>query len=57
MIKSSPFGAFKYDFKDEAEAYAGSKVVVVGVPYDGTTTFQTRRQKRAKQYLTRLSKP
>jgi len=40
MIKSSPFGAFKYDFRDENEAYAGSKVVVVGVPYDGTTTFQ-----------------
>jgi len=37
---SSPFGAFKYDFKDEAEAYSASKVVVVGVPYDGTTTFQ-----------------
>ncbi|GJQ59528.1 MAG: agmatinase [Candidatus Scalindua sp. AMX11] len=37
---SSPFGAFKCNFKDEAEAYSASKVVVVGVPYDGTTTFQ-----------------
>ena len=41
MISSSPFGAFKYDFKDETEAYERSKVVIVGVPYDGTATFQS----------------
>ena len=41
MISSAPFGAFKYDFKDEAEAYERSKVVIVGVPYDGTATFQS----------------
>lgn len=41
MIGSAPFGAFKYDFKDEAEAYEKSKVVVIGVPYDGTASFQT----------------
>lgn len=40
ILGASPFGAFKYSYKDEDEAYAGSKVVVVGVPYDGTTTFQ-----------------
>ncbi len=40
MIGSSPFGAFKYDFKDENEAYERSKVVILGVPYDGTATFQ-----------------
>jgi agmatinase len=41
MISSTPFGAFKYDFKDETEAYEKSKVVVMGVPYDGTATFQS----------------
>ena len=40
MLSSSPFGAFKYDFKDETEAYERSKVVILGVPYDGTATFQ-----------------
>jgi agmatinase len=40
MISCAPFGAFKYDFKDETEAYERSKVVIVGVPYDGTATFQ-----------------
>ena len=40
MLISAPFGAFKYDFKDETEAYERSKVVIVGVPYDGTATFQ-----------------
>ncbi len=41
IINSSPFGAFKYDFKDDTEAYDRSKVVIVGVPYDGTATFQS----------------
>jgi agmatinase len=41
ILSSSPFGAFKYDFKDETEAYEGSKVVILGVPYDGTATFQS----------------
>lgn len=40
ILSSSPFGAFKYDFKDETEAYERSKVVILGVPYDGTATFQ-----------------
>ncbi len=40
MLSSAPFGAFKYDFKDEIEAYERSKVVILGVPYDGTATFQ-----------------
>lgn len=41
MIRSTPFGAFKYNFKDETEAYEKSKVVITGVPYDGTVTFQS----------------
>ena len=41
MISSTPFGAFKYDFKDETEAYEKSKVVIMGVPYDGTVSFQS----------------
>lgn len=41
MIRSTPFGAFKYNFKDETEAYEESKVVITGVPYDGTVTFQS----------------
>ncbi len=45
ILSSSPFGAFKYDFKDEAEAYEKSKVVIVGVPYDGTATFQSGARK------------
>ncbi|ODS31397.1 MAG: arginase [Candidatus Scalindua rubra] len=41
LLSSAPFGAFKYDFKDETEAYERSKVVILGVPYDGTATFQS----------------
>jgi agmatinase len=41
MIRSTPFGAFKYNFKDETEAYEESKVIITGVPYDGTVTFQS----------------
>ncbi|OHB90167.1 MAG: agmatinase [Planctomycetes bacterium RIFCSPHIGHO2_02_FULL_40_12] len=40
-MSSTPFGAFKYDFKDETEAYEKSKVVIMGVPYDGTVSFQS----------------
>jgi agmatinase len=40
ILSSASFGAFKYDFKDETEAYERSKVVILGVPYDGTATFQ-----------------
>lgn len=40
ILCSAPFGAFKYDFKDETEAYERARVVIVGVPYDGTATFQ-----------------
>ena len=39
-MSSAPFGAFKYNFKNEEEAYERSKVVILGVPYDGTVTFQ-----------------
>ncbi|MFQ5963025.1 MAG: agmatinase [Candidatus Scalinduaceae bacterium] len=40
ILCSAPFGAFPYNFKEETEAYDKSKVVILGVPYDGTATFQ-----------------
>jgi len=40
MIRSAPFGDFEYDFNDDRDAYEKSNVVITGVPYDGTTTFQ-----------------
>lgn len=40
ILSSASFGAFKYGFRDEAEAYEKSGVVIMGVPYDGTATFQ-----------------
>lgn len=41
LLNASPFGAFKYDFRDDAEAYEKSNAIIMGVPYDGTVTFQT----------------
>lgn len=40
LIKSAPFGDFKYDQKDDQQIYKDSKVVIIGVPYDGTATYQ-----------------
>jgi agmatinase len=51
MISSSPFGAFKYDFKNETEAYERSKVVILGVPYEGTATFQPGARKGPNSIL------
>ena len=56
MISSAPFGAFKYNYKDETEAYERSKVVIIGIPYDGTTTFQPGAKKWSKSYYGRCSK-
>ncbi len=51
ILSAAPFGAFKYDFKDETEAYEGSKVVILGVPYDGTATFQSGARKGPNSIL------
>ncbi|MGQ3684209.1 MAG: agmatinase [Candidatus Loosdrechtia sp.] len=41
ILGSQQFGAFPYKFKNEHDAYKRSKVILVGVPYDGTATYQT----------------
>src|SRR3989337_1182407 len=41
VLGSLQFGAFPYDFKSESEAYKKSRVVIMGVPFDGTATYQT----------------
>ncbi|MDN3514453.1 MAG: agmatinase [Candidatus Brocadia sp.] len=41
MLSSSQFGAFPYSFKNENDAYKGCNVVIVGVPFDGTATYQS----------------
>ncbi|MDO8140818.1 MAG: agmatinase [Candidatus Brocadiales bacterium] len=41
VLGSLQFGAFPYDFKSDSEAYKKSKVVLMGVPFDGTATYQT----------------
>ena len=40
VLSSLQFGAFPYNFKSEGDAYKHSKVVIMGVPFDGTTTYQ-----------------
>ena len=40
VISSLPFGAFPYNFKNDSEAYRRSSIVVMGVPFDGTATYQ-----------------
>lgn len=40
-LNSLQFGAFPYDYQDDNEAYKNSKVVILGVPFDGTATYQT----------------
>lgn len=39
LIKSSQFGDFKYDQRDDQQIYKDSRVVIIGVPYDGTATY------------------
>ncbi|MBI2470609.1 MAG: agmatinase [Planctomycetes bacterium] len=41
VLGSLQFGAFPYDFKSDSEAYKKSRVVIMGVPFDGTATYQT----------------
>ena len=40
VLGSLQFGAFPYDFKSDSEAYKKSNVVIMGVPFDGTATYQ-----------------
>ena len=40
-LSSLQFGAFPYSFKSDSDAYRGSKVVIMGVPFDGTATYQS----------------
>lgn len=41
VLSSLQFGAFPYDFKNDIEAYKRTKVTIVGVPFDGTATYQS----------------
>lgn len=41
ILSSLQFGAFSYDFQNENDSYKNSKVVIIGVPFDGTATYQT----------------
>ncbi len=41
VLNSQQFGAFPYDFKNENDAYKRSKIIIMGVPFDGTATYQT----------------
>lgn len=40
LIKSSRFGDFPYNEDSEQELYKKSKVVIIGIPYDVTSTYQ-----------------
>lgn len=40
VLSSLQFGAFPNDFKSDNDAYKRSRVVVMGVPFDGTATYQ-----------------
>ena len=40
VLSSLQFGAFPNDFKSDSDAYKQSKVVIMGVPFDGTATYQ-----------------
>ena len=41
LLSSQQFGAFPYFNKNEDEAYKRSEVIIIGVPFDGTTTYQS----------------
>lgn len=45
VLFSRQFGAFNYDFKSEIDAYKKSKVIIFGVPYDGTVSYQSGAKK------------
>ena len=40
-LSSLQFGAFPTDYQDADEAYKNSRVVILGVPFDGTATYQS----------------
>lgn len=40
-LSSLQFGAFPNDYCDDDEAYKNSRVVILGVPFDGTATYQS----------------
>ncbi|KKO18441.1 MAG: agmatinase [Candidatus Brocadia sp.] len=40
-LNSLQFGAFPSDYQDDDEAYESSRVVILGVPFDGTATYQS----------------
>lgn len=41
VLSSQQFGAFPYHYKSDMDAYGRSKVIITGVPYEGTATYQT----------------
>jgi len=41
VLSSLQFGAFPNEFKNESDTYKHSKVIIMGVPFDGTATYQT----------------
>ncbi len=41
VLGSLQFGAFPYNITNESDLYKKSKVVILGVPFDGTATYQT----------------
>ena len=45
VSSSIQFGAFCYNFKSEVDAYNKSKVILLGVPYDGTVSYQSGAKK------------
>ena len=40
LVNSTPFGDFEYDNKPKKDKYKDAEVVIVGIPYDGTATYQ-----------------
>ncbi len=40
-LSSLQFGAFPYNFRNDSDAYKNSRVIVLGVPFDGTATYQS----------------
>jgi len=40
LLNSRQFGAFSYNFFSDDDAYDKSKVIIIGVPFDGTVSYQ-----------------
>ncbi|MBM4053251.1 MAG: agmatinase [Planctomycetes bacterium] len=45
VLSSRQFGAFNYDFRSEIDAYNKSKIIIFGVPFDGTVSYQSGSKK------------